>query len=91
MLHCYFVGVLIAVLAYFWPDATHVDSMESSPDGVDGVSGRFGFNANISLHDMADSYLAQYKIAIREGKALGMMVPQLALLSSQVPISSLHY
>ena len=47
--------------------------MESSPDGVPGVTGRFGFDTNISLHDMGDSYLAQYKIAIPEGKALGMM------------------
>jgi beta-glucosidase-like glycosyl hydrolase len=61
-----------------------VYSMENScHDGLPGcsrvgskgqhVSGRFGFNPTISLHDMADSYLAQYKIGIQEGGALGMM------------------
>ena len=61
-----------------------VYSMENScHDGLPGcskvgspgqhVGGRFGFNPTVSLHDMADSYLAQYKIGIQEGKALGMM------------------
>lgn len=34
---------------------------------------RFGFNGNVSRHDLAETYLEQYRIAISESNALGMM------------------
>eukprot|EP00041_Stephanoeca_diplocostata_P002461 m.26785 g.26785 ORF g.26785 m.26785 type:complete len:826 (+) comp13381_c0_seq2:48-2525(+) len=34
---------------------------------------RFGFSGNISLHDLAETYLDQYRIAIRDSNPLGMM------------------
>ena len=43
-----------------------------SMEGSDGQS-RHGFDPNISLRDMAESYLPAFKAAIVDGKALGMM------------------
>lgn len=34
---------------------------------------RFGFEGTISRRDLAETYLEQYRIAISEGKTLGMM------------------
>ena len=63
------LGALKHVTAY---------SLENWQDDTSGPNhgrkySRFGFNANISRRDLAETYLEQYRIAISEGKPLGMM------------------
>jgi beta-glucosidase len=43
---------------------------------------RMGFDANISRHDLAETYLEQYRIAISESNPLGMMCSYTAINGS---------
>ena len=42
---------------------------------------RFGFDANISRHDLAETYLEQYRIAIQEGAHELVRMAHMALLA----------
>ena len=72
------LGALKHVTAY---------SLENWLDDTDGPNhgkkySRFGFNANLSRHDLAETYLEQYRIAITESNPLGMMCSYSAINGS---------
>ena len=59
-------------------NAAHPDSLEDWKDDTGGPRNgtqynRMGFDANISRHDLAETYLEQYRIAITESEPLGIM------------------
>jgi beta-glucosidase-like glycosyl hydrolase len=76
------LGALKHVAAY---------SLENWRDDTGGPNNgtkysRFGFDANISRHDLAETYLEQYRIAIQEGAYELVRMAHMALLA-HVPLS----
>jgi beta-D-xylosidase 4 len=72
------LGALKHVTAY---------SVENWQDDTGGpkngtIYSRFGFNANISRHDLAETYLEQFRIAMSESQPLGMMCSYSAINGS---------